>query len=115
MRQRHAISPGFFGHYQDLGISSLKRHDSAVCNCILSVGRVIVIRVCCRIGSHEEAVSDAVCDFDLFFYFKILLVPGTMLLLKLTTQPNIATPGCTGVSNVTRARLLGASKVVLYS
>ena len=37
MRQRHAISPQFFGHYQDLGISSLKGYDSA-CNIILSVG-----------------------------------------------------------------------------
>ena len=36
MRRRHAISPGFPGHYQDLGISSTKRHDSA-CNLILSV------------------------------------------------------------------------------
>ena len=44
MRRRHAISPGFSGHYQDLGISSLKRHDSA-CNIILSV-------VMPRCGSH---------------------------------------------------------------
>ena len=35
IRRRHAISPGFSGHYQDLGKSSLKRHDSA-CNLILS-------------------------------------------------------------------------------
>ena len=28
MSRRHAISPGFFGHYQDLGISRLKGHDS---------------------------------------------------------------------------------------
>ena len=38
MRRRHAISPGFAGHYQDLGISSLKGHDSA-CNLILSVAK----------------------------------------------------------------------------
>ena len=31
-------SPGFSGHYEDLGISSLKRHDSA-CNLILGVAR----------------------------------------------------------------------------
>ena len=37
MRRRHAISPGFSGHYRDLGISSRKRHDSA-CKLILSVG-----------------------------------------------------------------------------
>jgi hypothetical protein len=37
MRRRHAISPGFFGHYQDLGMLSLKRHGSAG-NRILSVG-----------------------------------------------------------------------------
>ena len=36
MRRRHAISPGLFGHYQDLGIPSLKRPDSAVCNLILA-------------------------------------------------------------------------------
>ena len=36
MRRRHAISPDFSGHYQDLGMSSLKRSDSAS-NIILSV------------------------------------------------------------------------------
>ena len=36
MRRHHAISPGFPAHYQDLGISSLKWHDSAY-NLILSV------------------------------------------------------------------------------
>ena len=36
MRRRHAISPGFSSHDQDLGISSLKGHDSA-CNINLSV------------------------------------------------------------------------------
>ena len=36
MRRRHAISPGFPDQYQDLGISSFKRHDS-VCKLILSV------------------------------------------------------------------------------
>ena len=34
---RHA--PGFASHYHDLGISSLRGHDSA-CNRILSVGEV---------------------------------------------------------------------------
>ena len=29
MRRRHAISPEFSGHYQDLGISSSKGHASA--------------------------------------------------------------------------------------
>ena len=29
MRRRHAISPVFSGHYQDLGVRSLKGHDSA--------------------------------------------------------------------------------------
>ena len=38
MRRRHAISPGFAGHYQDLDTSSLARDDSA-CNFILSVAR----------------------------------------------------------------------------
>ena len=28
MRRRHAISPGFYGHYQDLGIWSKNRHDA---------------------------------------------------------------------------------------
>ena len=37
MRRRHTTSPGFSGHYQDLGISNLKSHDTA-CNFILSVG-----------------------------------------------------------------------------
>ena len=37
MRRRHVTSPGFSGHYQDIGISSLKEHDST-CNLILSVG-----------------------------------------------------------------------------
>ena len=36
MRRRHAVSPGFSGHYQDLGIPNLKGHDSA-CNLIVSV------------------------------------------------------------------------------
>ena len=36
MRRCHAISPGFTGHYRDLGISNRKMHDSA-CNIILSV------------------------------------------------------------------------------
>ena len=36
MRRRHAISPGFSDHYRDLGISSIKGHDSA-CTLILSV------------------------------------------------------------------------------
>ena len=36
MRRRHAILPGFSGHYPDLGILSRKRHDSA-CKLILSV------------------------------------------------------------------------------
>ena len=36
MRRRHAISPGFSGHYQDLGIASRKKHDSA-CKLVLSV------------------------------------------------------------------------------
>ena len=36
MRRRQAISPGFSSHYQNLGISSLKEHDST-CNRILSV------------------------------------------------------------------------------
>ena len=40
MRRHHAISPGFSGHYQDLGTSSSNPHDSA-CNVILSVVRVI--------------------------------------------------------------------------
>ena len=38
MRRHHAISPGFSGHYRDLGIWSRKRHVSA-CSLILSVGR----------------------------------------------------------------------------
>ena len=39
MRRRHAISPVFPGHYQDLGIAGLTRHDSAnACKLILSVG-----------------------------------------------------------------------------
>ena len=29
MRRRHAISPGFSGHYEDLGILSLEGHASA--------------------------------------------------------------------------------------
>ena len=29
VRRRHATSPVFSGHYQDLGISSFKMHDSA--------------------------------------------------------------------------------------
>ena len=37
MRRRNAMSPGLSGHYQDLGIPSLKRHASAY-NRILSVG-----------------------------------------------------------------------------
>ena len=36
MRRGHAVPPVFSGHYQDLGIESLKMHDSA-CNLILSV------------------------------------------------------------------------------
>ena len=36
MRRHHTISPGFSGHYRDLGISSLTRHASA-CNVILSM------------------------------------------------------------------------------
>ena len=40
MHRRHAISPGFTGHYHDLGTSSLKRHDSA-CN-LISLGRPLV-------------------------------------------------------------------------
>ena len=36
MRRGLAVSLGFSGHYQDIGISSLKRHDAA-CNFILSV------------------------------------------------------------------------------
>ena len=51
MRWRHAIiSPGFSGHYQDLGIklSSRKRHDSA---CTLSL--ILSVR------THEEASSPA--------------------------------------------------------
>ena len=36
MRRRHAKSPEFSGHDQDLGVSSIDRHDSA-CNVILSV------------------------------------------------------------------------------
>ena len=39
VRRRHAISPEFSGHYHDLGISSLKGHDSA-CNFILRVPNV---------------------------------------------------------------------------
>ena len=35
-RRRHAISPGFSGHYRDVGNSSRKRHGSA-CKLILSV------------------------------------------------------------------------------
>ena len=41
MRRRHAISPGCSDHYQDLGILSLKRHDSAVCNLTLSVESIL--------------------------------------------------------------------------
>ena len=40
MRRRHTTSLVFFDHYQDLGISSRKRHDSA-CNRILSVGTAL--------------------------------------------------------------------------
>ena len=36
MHRRHSISPEFSDHYHDLGIPSLKMHDSA-CNLILSV------------------------------------------------------------------------------
>ena len=36
MRRHHAVPSGLSGHYQDLGISSLKLRDSA-CNVILSV------------------------------------------------------------------------------
>ena len=35
MHRRNAISPGFFGHYQDLGISSLKGMILRICNSIL--------------------------------------------------------------------------------
>ena len=38
MRRRHAISPGFFDHYQDIGIGSRKRPNSA-CKLIVSVVR----------------------------------------------------------------------------
>ena len=38
MRRCHAVSPGLSGHYQYLGMSSIKRYDSA-CNLILSVGK----------------------------------------------------------------------------
>ena len=34
------LSPGFTGHYQDLDMSSLKRHESA-CNLIPSVGTLL--------------------------------------------------------------------------
>ena len=44
MRRLHAISPGLYGHYQDLGISSLKGHDSA-CNLTLSVGSILGLRL----------------------------------------------------------------------
>ena len=43
MRRRHAISPGFCGHYQDLGTPSFKSHDYA-CNDILSVGTFSAVR-----------------------------------------------------------------------
>ena len=48
MRRRHAISPGFSGHYRDLGISSLKRHDS-VCNLIISVGLPVIVQIVDRL------------------------------------------------------------------
>ena len=38
VRRRHAISTVFAGQYQDVGSSSIKRHDSA-CNIILCVVR----------------------------------------------------------------------------
>ena len=41
MHRRHAISPVFSYHCQDVGISRLKGHDYA-CSCILSVVRVFL-------------------------------------------------------------------------
>ena len=41
MRRRHAISPGSFGHYQDIGIASITRHDPA-CNLIRIAGMHVV-------------------------------------------------------------------------
>ena len=41
MHRCHAISPGSSGHHQDLGIPSLKGHDSAD-KSILSVGQDLI-------------------------------------------------------------------------
>ena len=41
MRRRHAKSPGLSGDYQDLGILSLKRRDSADCNHMLSADIIL--------------------------------------------------------------------------
>ena len=42
LRRRQVLSPGFSGHYQDLGTTSLTWHDSA-CNCIRSVARLTLL------------------------------------------------------------------------
>ena len=51
MRRRHAISPGFSGHYQDLGIASLKLHASA-CNLIISLVERGLVYIYANVPRH---------------------------------------------------------------
>ena len=59
MRRPHAISPGFYGHYQDLGMSSLTSRVS-VCNLILSVDICIRSTVRMRMVGAPSALLDRV-------------------------------------------------------
>ena len=60
MRRRDAISPGFSGHYQDLGISSRKRRNSAYKR-ILSVGGQDGVTRKGHSHKREDRASDDDC------------------------------------------------------
>ena len=61
MCRRHAISPGFSGHFQYLDISSLKMHDLA-CNVILSVDRLA--HVAGRLTGECNGQEPVICVFQ---------------------------------------------------
>ena len=111
---RCAISPGFFGHYQDLGISCLKSHNSA-CNLILSVGLSTRLRWALTVKSLNTGLQ-AIKGWEAsktYFGFKTEGPRGKDLHFQFETKEVRAWPTCRLIRSFENAHLVASIRPVV--